>query len=70
MRFPDNDARSNRGLIRWELFLHAEVRDVLLTSREDTLRVVFSGSVNPGGWSKTLTETGFPAPVFEERLKA
>jgi len=64
MRFPDYDARSNRGLIRWELFLHSEVRDVLLTSREDTLLIVFRGSVNPTGWAKTLVEAGFPAPVF------
>jgi hypothetical protein len=64
MRFPDYDARSNWGLIRWELFLHSEVRDVVLTPREDTLRVVFRGSLNSADWSKTLTEGGFPAPVF------
>ena len=64
MQFPDYDARSNRGLIRWELFLHSDVRDVVLTSRDDTLRVVFRGSADPAGWSKTLTGAGFPAPVF------
>lgn len=64
MRFPDYDARTTRGLIRWELFLHPEVRDVVPTSRGDTLCVVFRGSMNPAGWSKTLTDAGFPAPVF------
>ncbi len=64
MRFQGYDARSNRGLIRWELFLHSEVRDVLLTPRKDTLRVVFRGPVNPTGWAETLTEAGFPSPVF------
>jgi hypothetical protein len=69
MRFPDYDARSNRGLIRWELFLHSEVRDVLLTSREDTLRVVFRGSVNFAGWVKTLVDAGFPAPCSGARQR-
>jgi hypothetical protein len=64
MRFSDYDARSNRGPIRWELFLHPEVRDVLLTSREDTLRVVFRGLMNPVRWAATLAEAGFPVPVF------
>ena len=64
VRFPGYDARSNRGLIRWELFLHPEVRDVLLTPREDTLRVVFRGPMNPIRWAATLTEAGFPSPRF------
>ncbi len=65
IRFPGFDARSNRGLIRWELFVHRDVRDVLLTTRADTLRVVFRGEPDPTGWSQTLVETGFPAPYFE-----
>ena len=64
LQFPDYDARSNRGMIRWELFLHSEVRDVIPTALEDTLRVVFRGSANHAAWSKTLTEAGFPAPIF------
>ena len=64
MHFPEYNARMNRGLIRWELFLHPEVRDVLLTSREDTLRVVFRGPTNADAWAATLNEAGFPAPVF------
>ena len=31
MRFPGFDARSNLGPIRWELFLHRDVRDVVPT---------------------------------------
>jgi hypothetical protein len=64
MRFPHYDARTNRGQIRWELFLHQEVRDVLFTSRQDTLSVVFRGPMNPAAWATTLTEAGFPVPVF------
>lgn len=62
MQFPGFDARSNRGLIRWELFLHSDVREVLMTPREDTLVVVFRGEPDPSGWAKTLREAGFPRP--------
>ena len=64
MRFPGYDARAQRGLIRWELFLHPEVRDVLLTAREDTLCVVYRGDPQPGAWSATLVDAGFPQPAF------
>lgn len=69
MRFPGYDARSNRGLIRWELFLHREVRDVLLTPRDDSLRVVYRGEPDPVGWTATLTDAGFPAPRFGDAAK-
>ena len=62
MQFPGFDARSNRGLIRWELFLHADVRDVLPTPRGDTLMVVFRGEPDPSGWAKTLERAGLPVP--------
>jgi hypothetical protein len=65
MRFPGFDARSNRGSIRWELFLHPDVRDVLLTKREDTLTVIFRGEPDLEGWAQTLTDGGFPTPHFE-----
>ena len=64
MRFPGFDARSNRGRIRWELFTHRDVADVLLTLREDTLCVVFRGAPNPVGWARTLSEAGLPRPRF------
>ena len=57
---------TNRGWIRWELFLHDGVRDVLPTRREDSLCVVFRGEPDPDGWAATLTAAGFPAPRFEE----
>ncbi len=64
MRFLGYDARSHRGWIRWELFLHRDVRDVLLTSRDDTLCVVYRGDPDPLGWAATLKEAGFPASRF------
>ena len=64
MHFPGYDARAQRGLIRWELFLHREVRDVLLTPRDDTLRVVYRGEADPVAWAAALTEAGFPMPHF------
>jgi hypothetical protein len=67
MRIPGYDARSNRGWIRWELFLHDEVRDVLPTLRYDTLCVVYRDEPDRDGWAATLTAAGFPMPRFEER---
>lgn len=64
MRFPGFDAASERGPIRWSLFLHHEVRDVLLTPRADTLAVVYRGPARPEAWAATLREDGFPEPVF------
>ena len=66
MRFPGYDARGNRGAIRWELFLHPDVRDVLLTPSEDTLCVVSRGEPDPTRWAETLTAAGFPQPLFED----
>jgi hypothetical protein len=64
MCFFGYDARSHQGLIRWELFLHREVRDVLVTLRDDTLRVVYRGQPDPTAWAATLQEAGFPEPSF------
>jgi hypothetical protein len=66
MRFPGFDARSNRGEIRWELFVHRDVRDVLLTPFEDTLLVVFRGQPDVKSWTHTLIEAGFPRPRFDD----
>jgi hypothetical protein len=65
MRFPGFDARSNLGPIRWELFLHRDVRDVVPTPRHDTLCVVFRGELDPAGWAQTLAEAGLPRPVLD-----
>ena len=64
MEFPGFDARSHRGVIRWELFLYPEVRDVRLTPRPDTLLVVFRGQLDPSAWAKTLGDAGLPVPRF------
>jgi hypothetical protein len=66
MRIRGYDAVANLGWIRWELFLHSEVRDVLPTPRDDTLSVVYRGDPDPDGWTATLTAAGFPTPSFEE----
>ena len=65
MRFPGYDARSNRGVIRWELFTDHDVRDVVLTTRRDTLRVVFIGEPDLVGWTQKLDDAGFPRPQFD-----
>jgi hypothetical protein len=63
LRFPANyDAAARRGLIRWQLFLHRDVRDVLPTSRRDTLQVVHHGEPDLPGWTAALAEEGYPAP--------
>ena len=64
MRFPGFDARSNRGVIRWELFSDHDVRDVLRTSRHDALCVVFLGEPRFAEWAHVLTAAGFPVPEF------
>ena len=65
MRFHHFDARTYRGSIRWELFVHLAVRDVLLTPRADTLCVVFRGEPDFATWAQTLSDAGFPRPHFE-----
>lgn len=69
MHLPGYNARSNQGWIRWELFLHDEVRDVLPTPREDTLCVVYRGEPDREGWAATLTAAGYPTPSFEETTR-
>ena len=64
MRFPGFDARSNRGPIRWELFIDHDLKDVLTTSRDDTLCVRFLGEARFAEWTLILAEAGFPRPEF------
>ena len=64
MRFPGFDARSNRGLIRWELFVDHDLRDVLMTSHDDALCVVFLGEPRFTEWTRLLVEAGLPRPEF------
>lgn len=62
LRFPGYDAAARRTEIRWALFLHPGVRDVLATSRADTLCLVFRGEADFAGWTATLVDAGFPPP--------
>ncbi|MTD45116.1 hypothetical protein GKE82_12640 [Conexibacter sp. W3-3-2] len=65
LRFPDAfPARARRGEIRWQLFLCREVRDVLPTSRPDTLHVVFDGPVRLDRWTAALAQEGLPVPTL------
>jgi hypothetical protein len=65
LRFPDGfDAADERGSIRWQLFLHRDVRDVETTVRPDTLRVLHHGAPDLAGWTASLAEEGYPAPVL------
>ena len=62
LSFPTFPAAAHRASIRWALFTHPEIRDVLPTLHGDTLRVLHDGPIDAAGWSATLTAAGFPAP--------
>jgi hypothetical protein len=47
-----------------KLFIDHDLRDVLMTSRDDALCVVFLGEPRITEWTRILTEAGFPAPQF------
>jgi hypothetical protein len=64
VRFADRDVRAERGAIRWELFLDWNIRDVVLTDRSDTLRILFRDSPAQAAWLKLLTDAGYPEPSF------
>lgn|GEM_PF-4563228 len=65
VRFPHHlDVRAERGPIRWELFLDWDIRDVLLTERADTLRILFRGEPDTRTWSRLITDAGYPPPSF------
>jgi hypothetical protein len=64
VRFAERDVRPERGAIRWELFLDWNIRDVVLTERPDTLRILFRERPDMLAWSKLLTDAGYPQPAF------
>lgn len=68
--FPGFDARASRGMLRWELFLDWDVRDVLETAHADTLQVVFCGDPDPAAWRAHLTAAGFPEPIIGQPADA
>lgn len=60
--FPAYDAAAQHAQIRWMLFEHHGVHDVLPTLHADTLRIRHRGHAEPARWAETLTAAGFPAP--------
>lgn len=71
LRFPpSSNAAAHHAAIRWALFVHRDVQDVLLTLRRDTLRVVHRGPADHAAWSATLSARGFAMDVERERLPA
>jgi hypothetical protein len=62
LSFPAFAAAAHHTQMRWALFVHPDVRDVLPTLHADTLRVIHRGPGDPAAWSATLVAAGFPAP--------
>jgi hypothetical protein len=59
-------ARHDARVVRWELFVFSDVRDVLPTPRRDTVVVVHRGPGQPARWLAALEDAGMlddqPAP--------
>jgi hypothetical protein len=70
LHFPAYDAAAQQPAIRWALFTHSDVRDVLPTLHRDTLRVIHSGPMDAAAWRITLAAAGFPSPQVETPLPA
>jgi hypothetical protein len=70
LHFPSYDAAAQQPAIRWALFTHRDVRDVLPTLHRDTLRVIHRGPGDDAAWRTTLVDAGFPAPRIDETLAA
>jgi hypothetical protein len=70
LHFPSYDAAAQQPAIRWALFTHRDVRDVLPTMHRDTLRVIHRGPGDDTAWRATLVGAGFPAPRVDASLAA
>jgi hypothetical protein len=46
------------------LFIDHDLKDVLMTTRDDTLCVVFVGEARVTEWTRILVDAGFPQPEF------
>ena len=59
-------AQHDPRVVRWELFVFSDVRDVLPTPRADTVVVVHRGPAQPARWLVALQDAGMldgqPAP--------
>ncbi|GAC1320192.1 MAG: hypothetical protein NVSMB25_12160 [Thermoleophilaceae bacterium] len=64
LRFPAPVTDAQWKAIRWELFLHWDIRDVVPTTRPDTLQVVYRGRLDDHAWAATLEAGGFPVGVL------
>lgn len=51
-------AQHDPRLVRWELFVFSDVRDVLPTPRPDTIVVVHRGPAQPAQWVAALQDAG------------
>jgi hypothetical protein len=51
-------AQHDPRVVRWELFVFSDVRDVLPTPRPDTVIVVHRGPAQPAQWLLALEEAG------------
>jgi hypothetical protein len=51
-------AQHDPRVVRWELFVFSDVRDVLPTSKPDSVVVVHRGPAQPAQWLAALQEAG------------
>jgi hypothetical protein len=51
-------AQHDPRVVRWELFVFSDVRDVLPTAKPDTVVVVHRGPAQPAQWLAALQEAG------------
>jgi hypothetical protein len=51
-------AEHDPRVVRWELFVFSDVRDVLPTLRPDTIVVVHRGVAQPAQWLAALQDVG------------
>lgn len=62
LHFPACNVAAEHARIRWALFVHPEIHDVLPTLHADTLRVRYRGTADIAAWCATLTGLGLPMP--------
>jgi hypothetical protein len=51
-------AQHDPRVVRWELFVFSDVRDVLPTPRPDTIVIVHRGVPRPAQWLAALQDVG------------
>jgi hypothetical protein len=58
-----SQGRDNVHEIRRELFAFSEILDVFVTSRPDSLIIVYAGRPRLGEWRRALRAVGYEIPV-------